>query len=195
MRAIADALDTVGLTAAADRAVRGYSSGMKQRLGLAQALLGDPELLVLDEPTNGLDPAGIHEVRALIRELPRRRGVTIFLSSHLLAEVEQIATNLAIISAGEAKFEGTAEDLRLRNQPSIVAVVDNAPRATAILQQQGIEVTVEANRMIISANDAASINELLVRGGVAVSELATNRRTLEDMFLDLTVGEAEPSIR
>jgi ABC-type multidrug transport system ATPase subunit len=95
-RAIDEALEAVELSPVASRLVRNYSSGMKQRLGLAQALLGNPELLLLDEPTNGLDPAGIHEVRMLIRDLPRRRGVTVFLSSHLLAEVEQIATHLAI---------------------------------------------------------------------------------------------------
>jgi lantibiotic transport system ATP-binding protein len=86
------------LISVGNRLVRKYSSGMKQRLGLAQALLGRPELLVLDEPTNGLDPAGIHEVRSLIGELPKQAGVTVFLSSHLLAEVEQVATDLAIIS-------------------------------------------------------------------------------------------------
>ncbi len=97
IRAIDEALDTVDLLPAADRVVKGYSSGMKQRLGLAQALLGNPELLLLDEPTNGLDPAGIREVRDLIRDLPNRSKATVFLSSHLLAEVEQVATHLAVI--------------------------------------------------------------------------------------------------
>ncbi len=95
---IDQALDTVALMPVAGRLVRTYSSGMKQRLGLAQALLGNPDLLVLGEPTNGLDPAGIHEVRNLLRDLPARHGVTVFLSSHLLAEVEQVATHLAIVS-------------------------------------------------------------------------------------------------
>jgi ABC-2 type transport system ATP-binding protein len=95
---IDEALEIVGMIPAADRVVREYSSGMKQRLGIAQALLGRPELLVLDEPTNGLDPAGIHEIRGLIRTLPERCGVTIFVSSHLLSEVEQVATHFAILS-------------------------------------------------------------------------------------------------
>ena len=116
---------------------------MKQRLGLGQALLGDPELLVLDEPTNGLDPAGIHEIRALIRDLPKQRGVTLFLSSHLLAEVEQVATHLAIISEGHLKFEGTPEELRLRNKPVLVAEVDDADRAADLLRVAGIAVRSE----------------------------------------------------
>src|SRR2546426_978744 len=113
---IDEALETVDLISVAGRLVRNYSSGMKQRLGLAQALLGNPDLLLLDEPTNGLDPAGIHEVRTLVRDLPKRRGMTVFLSSHLLAEVEQVATHFAIISQGQLKFEGTPEELRRRSR-------------------------------------------------------------------------------
>jgi ABC-2 type transport system ATP-binding protein len=167
---------------------------MKQRLGLAQALLGNPELLLLDEPTNGLDPAGIHEVRTLIRELPERRGVTLFLSSHLLAEVEQVATHFAIISSGQAKFEGTSEELRLRNQPMIVADVDKPERASRILQQLNVPVTVEPGKIVVSPEGgftSAEINALLVRSGIAVSQLATRHSTLEDAFLDLTTDCVE----
>jgi ABC-2 type transport system ATP-binding protein len=194
IQAIGEVLDTVGLTGAADRAVRGYSSGMKQRLGLAQALLGDPELLLLDEPTNGLDPAGIHEVRSLIRELPERRGVTLFLSSHLLAEVEQVATHFAIISSGQEKFEGTAEELRLRSQPSIVAEVNEPERAIRLLQQLDIPVTRETGRIVVSprpGRNSAEINALLVGAGIAVSQLITRHATLEDAFLDLTAESNE----
>ncbi len=199
-RAIAEALDTVGLSSAAGRVVRGYSSGMKQRLGLAQALLGNPELLLLDEPTNGLDPAGIHEVRTLIRELPERRGVTLFLSSHLLAEVEQVATHFAIITNGQTKFDGTAEELKLRNQPVIVAEVDEPERASRILQQLDIAVTVELNSIVIAPQvefAAAEINALLVRSGIAVSQFGIRQFTLEDAFLDLTtdfVEKREPAL-
>jgi ABC-type multidrug transport system ATPase subunit len=194
VRAIAEALDTVGLSGAANRVVRGYSSGMKQRLGLAQALLGNPELLLLDEPTNGLDPAGIHEVRMLMRELPQRRGVTVFLSSHLLAEVEQVATHFAIISSGQAKFEGTAEELRLRNQPVIVADVDEPERASRVLKQLDVAVSVEQGRIVVSPQGGlspAEINALLVRAGIAVSQLGTRHSTLEDAFLDLTAESVE----
>ncbi len=187
--AIDEALETVDLIPVAGRLVRNYSSGMKQRLGLAQALLGNPELLLLDEPTNGLDPAGIHEVRTLVRDLPKRRGVTVFLSSHLLAEVEQVATHLAIISQGELKFEGTREELQSRSRQIIVVKVDQPERAHALLTGIGRTVTREGNRILIAPDgqwESAQINAILVQAGVAVSHLATQRLTLEDLFLELT---------
>jgi lantibiotic transport system ATP-binding protein len=188
-RSIADALATVDLTSVGGRLVRYYSSGMKQRLGVAQALLGEPELLVLDEPTNGLDPAGIHEVRALIRSLPERRNVTIFLSSHLLSEVEQTATHLAIISQGRLMFEGTREKLRQRSKPSIVVEVDQPERAYALLSRCGRTVTLDGNSLkVVPESDCnpAQINSLLVKEGVAVSRLTVQHPTLEDFFLELT---------
>lgn len=183
------ALETVNLTSVADRIVRNYSTGMKQRLGLAQALLGDPELLLLDEPTNGLDPAGIHEVRSLVRDLPKRCGVTVFLSSHLLAEVEQVATHLAIISQGHLKFEGTPVELRERSKQVIVVEVDQPERALAVLAGMGCTSTRQGNRILIASDgqrESAQINAVLVRAGVAVSQLVTQHPTLEDFFLDLT---------
>jgi lantibiotic transport system ATP-binding protein len=192
--AIDEALDTVGLTSVSDRLARNYSSGMKQRLGMAQALLGSPELLLLDEPTNGLDPAGIHELRTLIVELPKRRGVTVFLSSHLLSEVEQVATHLAIISQGRLKFEGTPDQLRMRNKQVIVLEVDQPHRAESLLAQIGRRVTRDGQRMLIATDDQygpAQINSVLVQGGVAVSYLATQHLTLEDVFLELTSSVAE----
>jgi ABC-type multidrug transport system ATPase subunit len=188
-RAIDEALATVDLTPVAGRLARNYSSGMKQRLGLALALLGSPELLLLDEPTNGLDPAGIHEVRALVRDLPRRCGVTVFLSSHLLSEVEQTATHFAIISQGELKFEGTLKELPVRSEQTIVVEVDQPERATALLTGLGCVVTRESGRILIAPGGpygAAEINTLLMQGGVSVSYLATQRQTLEDVFLELT---------
>ena len=194
VQAIDEALETVGLSGAADRAVCGYSTGMKQRLGIAQALLGKPEVLLLDEPTNGLDPAGIHEVRALIRDLPERRRVTIFLSSHLLAEVEQVATHLAILSAGQARFLGTAEELRQQNRPLLVAEVDVPERAAEVLRLAGIPVTVEASEVRMEALGTyapAEINAMLVRAGVAVSQFAWRHTTLEDAFLQLTTPKED----
>ncbi len=190
---IDDALQTVDLADVGGRVVRNYSSGMKQRLGLAQALLGNPELLVLDEPTNGLDPAGIHEVRALVRELPQRRGVTVFLSSHLLSEVEQVATHLAIIAQGELKFEGTPDELRARSRGRIVIGVDDPQRAREVLAGIGIEAAVEPRRLLIAPNpqyDPARINAALVHAGVAVSHLAVESRPLEEYFLELTQPES-----
>lgn len=188
-RAIDEALETVDLLPAAAKLVRNYSSGMKQRLGLAQALLGNPELLLLDEPTNGLDPAGIHEVRTLVRDLPRRRGVTVFLSSHLLAEVEQVATHLAIISQGRLKFEGTREELRARSRQTIVVAVDQPDRARALLVAAGSQVICEGARLLIAAggpSDSARINAILVQAGIAVSHLETQRLSLEEFFLEMT---------
>jgi len=188
-RAIDEALEAVELSPVASRLARDCSSGMKQRLGLAQALLGNPELLLLDEPTNGLDPAGIHEMRTLIRDLPRRRGVTVFLSSHLLAEVEQIATHLAIISQGQLKFEGKREDLQSRGKPMILVEVDRPERAHELIAGLGLAVTRERNRMWIAPDaqyESSRINTILVNAGIAVSHLATQDLTLEDLFLELT---------
>jgi ABC-2 type transport system ATP-binding protein len=187
--AIAEALETVGLLSAANRVVRSYSSGMKQRLGLAQALLGGPELLVLDEPTNGLDPAGMHEVRTLIRDLPRQRGVTLFLSSHLLGEVDQVANHFAIISDGQLRFEGTPEQLRLRTNPIVMAEVDDLDRAKSLLEYTSIAFRVEGRNLLITPSGkygSAEINSLLVRSGIAVTQIVTRHPKLEDTFLELT---------
>ena len=196
--AIDEALETVGLLAVGDRLVRQYSSGMKQRLGLAQALLGDPELLLLDEPTNGLDPAGIHEMRTLIRDLPNRRGVTVFLSSHLLAEVEQVATHFAIISQGQLKFEGTSGQLRTRGDQVIAVDVSEPERAQTLLVRAGHAVAIENRRLLIAADgqcEPADINTLLVQAGFAVSHLSLQHKTLEEVFLDLTSPEMEHVIQ
>jgi ABC-type multidrug transport system ATPase subunit len=188
---IDEALDAVNLLPMRDRLVRHYSTGMKQRLGIAIALLGDPDLLVLDEPTNGLDPAGIHEVRALVRDLPRRRAVTVFLSSHLLAEVEQVATHLAIISRGELRFQGTLADLQTRKRAAVVAVVDRPELAMQLLAAAGYPATAADGRISIVGreNDPARINAILVNGGIAVSRLGVEQPSLEDFFLEITDSE------
>ncbi len=188
-RTIDETLETVDLIPAAGQLVRNYSSGMKQRLGLAQALLGNPDLLLLDEPTNGLDPAGIHEVRTLVRDLPLRCGVTVFLSSHLLAEVEQVATHLAIISEGQLKFQGSRKELQERSKPTIVVKVDQPERAHTLLTDFGCAVTRKDDLMLITPNgpsEPARINEILVHAGIGVSHLATEHMTLEELFLELT---------
>ncbi|MBL8234531.1 MAG: ABC transporter ATP-binding protein [Bryobacterales bacterium] len=187
---IDEALDTVDLRSAAEQIVRTYSSGMKQRLGLAQALLGKPRLLLLDEPTNALDPAGIHEIRNLIKELPTRSHTTVFLSSHLLAEVEQTATHLAIIAEGVLKFEGTLAELRSRTEPSIIVEVDAPDVAVALLLRAGVEVLRNGARLRLTrpCMAAAEVNRMLVNAGVDVSLLGTEHPALEDTFLDLTGG-------
>jgi ABC-type multidrug transport system ATPase subunit len=186
---IHDALETVDLLAVADRLVRTYSHGMRQRLGIALALLGNPDLLVLDEPTNGLDPNGIHEVRALIRSLPQTRGITVFLSSHLLSEVEQVATHFAILSHGEVQFQGTKKDLRKRNQPTLVIEVDQPDKACVLLANAGYQVRRQDQRVVVDAvgdSDAAQINTTLVHAKLLVSYLAVESATLEDVYLELT---------
>ena len=187
--AVDDALETVRLTAVAGRAVKTYSMGMRQRLGIAQALLGGPELLVLDEPTNGLDPAGIQEVREMLRALPATRGVTVFLSSHLLAEVEQVATHVAILARGEVRYEGTPEGLRGRGSPVLEVDVDDPARARELLERTGFVVETDGPRLTLDGAaqpEPARVNALLVGAGLAVSHLCWRRASLEDLFLELT---------
>ena len=189
--AVDQALDAVRLSAVAGRLVSQYSTGMKQRLGIAIALLGDPDLLILDEPTNGLDPAGIHEVRELIRDLPRRRPITVFLSSHLLAEVEQVATHLAIISRGQLRFQGILTDLQARKTATVAAVVDRPQIAIEVLLSSGYHAEAAADRISIAGVglDPARINAVLVKHGIAVSYLAVEQPSLEDCFLEITDSE------
>ena len=129
----ARALETVKLASDADRLAGTYSLGMRQRLGLAMALLGDPELLILDEPTNGLDPAGIREIRELIGGLSARQGVTIFLSSHLLTEVNQVATHVGILERGRLLFQGPMAELKRRFQPSLEVRTNRLADAARLL--------------------------------------------------------------
>jgi ABC-2 type transport system ATP-binding protein len=187
---IEDVLRIVKLEADADRLVEGYSQGMRQRLGLALALLGAPRLLVLDEPTNGLDPAGIHEIRDLIRSFPADHGITVFLSSHLLAEIEQMATHVGIVGRGRLLFEGTLGELQSRRPECLVIEVDEPQRAASILRESGCEVEVAGDSSLrLKVSDRAEIArvaDLLVGAGVKLYQLRTDRPTLEDLFLDLT---------
>jgi len=183
-------LDLVRLKDAAGRRVRGYSNGMRQRLGLALALLNQPELLILDEPTNGLDPSGIQEMRDLLMRLPAEYGVTIFLSSHLLAEVEQVASHIGIVQQGRLCFQGSLRDLQAQMEEQIVLGVDQPQRAKKVLAQAGW--TVQGNgghRLTVAAHgrsDAALINAQLVGQGVNIYHLTLEQPTLEDMFITLT---------
>ena len=184
------ALGEVALTARAGDRFRTYSLGMKQRLGIAAALLKDPELLILDEPTNGMDPAGMAEMRGFIRDLGRGRR-TVLLSSHLMGEVEQICDRVGVISRGRLVREGTVDELRgreglwLRAQP-----LEQAERVVAGLR--GVEQVARVNGGLRLAADraaAAAINRALVEAGVAVSELRPERASLERAFLELTREE------
>jgi ABC-2 type transport system ATP-binding protein len=183
-------LRTVRLEGAAGRRVRGYSNGMRQRLGLALALLNQPELLILDEPTNGLDPSGMQEIRELIGRLPVEYGVTVFLSSHLLAEVEQVATHIGIIQEGRLRFQGSLDALQAQMEEQVVLGVDQPAEAQALLQRAGWTTHQNGGqRITVAANgrsDAALINAQLVGGGVSLFHLSLEQPTLEDIFMTLT---------
>ena len=187
------ALETIRLTQDADSRVREYSLGMRQRLGLALALLNEPELLILDEPTNGLDPAGIHEMRDLIRRLPAEFGVTVFLSSHLLAEVEQIASHIGIIHEGKLLFQGPLADLQARQQAQLMIGVRQLDEAISCLMNAGWNVQRSRDEMLSvpakETEDAVRINRLLVDHRLEVFHLALSQSSLEDIFLTLTSGQ------
>lgn len=187
---IARVLEIVSLSRDGGRPVKTYSLGMKQRLALAVALLGKPELVVLDEPTNGLDPAGIQEMRHLLRDMPVNYGITVFLSSHLLGEVEQIASHIGIIAAGKLQFQGLPGELRARRKGSLRIGLDRAEIAAELLRQQGWEATALARNSIelpfLDHDTTVGINRFLVERGFAVYQINGHQPTLEEMFLDLT---------
>ena len=183
-------LDQVGLTGDAGRRVAGYSLGMRQRLALARAMLGRPRLLILDEPTNGLDPAGIADMRQLIRDLPQRLGATVLLSSHLLGEIEQTATHCALIDRGKLVFQDRLARLS-ETAPAITAVESDKP---ARLARRFLENGIHADRdgalvraqLDLDAGSRAGLVSALVSEGYAVSGVWTERPSLEAVFLKLT---------
>ena len=188
-------LETVGLAKRANSKVKTYSHGMKQRLGLAQALLHDPELIILDEPTTGLDPQGMKEVRDLILFLSREKGKTIFLSSHILREVEIIASRMIIINKGKTQVEGTVNEL-LDTQNAMVTIEVNKPEETlnllglsswkeCIKSSEGNQIILDLNR-----NEIAELNKYLIQNNVEVSALIPSR-SLEEYFLKITDGEGK----
>ena len=193
-RSLDEALERVGLLQRADDKVKTFSHGMKQRLGIAQALLGKPELIILDEPTAGLDPQGIKEVRELIRDLSDKQAITVFLSSHLLSEIEQTSRSMAIINLGEMVVQGNVQDL-LRSGDSAVEIDARPPeRAYDLIRGQPFVKEIrQANGVMhvsMPADHAAELNILLVNAGVEVHSLVP-RRSLEDYFLSITEGATD----
>jgi ABC-2 type transport system ATP-binding protein len=186
-------LDLVGLGDASRRKAAGYSQGMKQRLAIATALLGTPELVILDEPTNGLDPNGIREIRELITGLPARTGATVFVSSHLLAEVEQVADRVAIVQKGSLLFEGTLEALTLREPARVSIATSEAERASELLTHAGIAVERTDGRLLVgcAGERIPEINRMLVEHGIPVLEITHQRLSLEQLYFNLT-GPGRP---
>jgi ABC-2 type transport system ATP-binding protein len=187
-------LDVVGLRDAAHRRAGDYSLGMRQRLGLALALLPEPKLLILDEPTNGLDPQGIQEVRALVRGMPARFGVTVFLSSHLLGEVEQIATHIGVIHRGTLRFQGALAELEDRRHARLTLGVDRPAEALALLGTLGFAVAADGERLRVGVQDpraeAARIVAALSGAGIGIWHVAAEQRSLEELFLAMTGEDA-----
>jgi ABC-2 type transport system ATP-binding protein len=182
------ALNRVGLLLAAGKRYRAYSLGMKQRLAIAAGLLQPRELMILDEPTNGLDPQGTREVRALIREIAAD-GTTVFVSSHLLAEVEQICSHVGVMRVGELVFQGTLEELRNRGTARILVRTAEPALAERVLDRLGlVDVTVTGREVTAQLGGRApeTICAELVHAGVPVSGLDTPRASLEDLFVELT---------
>jgi len=191
------ALERVGLTNAAKKKVHAYSLGMKQRLGLANALLKPREILILDEPTNGLDPQGTREVRNLIRSLAAE-GITIFVSSHLLSEIEQLCSHLAVMTAGKIVAQGSLAELRNESQTRLVLKADRIDELVDFLKVQGLtKLSLKPDRVVAPVPtdfDVANLNQLLVKKKFMVSEIRLEQPSLEEYFVNLT-GEGFEVVR
>ena len=179
-----ETLELVELTPAARRAVKGYSTGMKQRLALAAALLGDPEVLVLDEPANGLDPEGMLWLRTFLRA-QASEGRTVVVSSHVLAEVEQTANDVLIMSKGKLLAQGPIDELTASAQPVVRVRTPQAEKLEAALRSAGAAVNRLDDALAVRGPSAAEVGEVARAQGVAIHELLTEQASLEDLFLQI----------
>jgi ABC-2 type transport system ATP-binding protein len=190
---IDEVLTTVGLMDRAKDKPRNYSLGMKQRLGLAAALLHDPELLILDEPTNGLDPAGIREFREMFKELARA-GKTVFVSSHLLAEVEQMCDEVAIVKEGRLIAQGAVDDLMRRSEALTVRTTDNAQAASLLANLDWVRSIAPSQdgALVIEApvHRASEVSRVLAKADIWLSELRPQEGSLEEFFLEVTAADS-----
>ena len=187
-------LDIVHLTQDRNRRVGQYSLGMKQRLGIAMALMGSPKLLILDEPTNGLDPAGIQEMRTLIRNMPAATGATVLISSHLLGEMEQMVEQVGIIDHGHILFEGPLTELQRHSRGNVTLRLLDPAKAAPVLRANGL--TAHSDSCVVTLpplQDAllADLVQKLAACGAGVVELTPHTKTLEEIFLSLTSEEAD----
>lgn len=188
---INNVVEMLGLQHRIQDKVRTYSLGMRQRLGIAQAILSKPKLLILDEPTNGLDPAGITEFRSLIRKLAYEEGMTVFVSSHLLLEIQQMCDLVSIIKQGNVIKTAQVQDILHDDQ--IEWQLNNPEKAIALLREHfnisAIQLKKNTICAALSEHPLAKINELLIREGIALTYCSTKQTTLEDLFLELTEGD------
>lgn len=188
-------LDIVGLRDDAGRRVGDYSLGMRQRLALARALMGRPRLLILDEPTNGLDPAGIADMRRLITRLPEQTGTTVFVSSHQLAEMEMMTDHCALIRKGRLLFQGRLDALMDRASNDLLIETDKTALAADVANRSGFSVSTEADRLVITAapdrRGRADLVRDMIDAGCAVSEVRIRETRLEDLFLSLMQDKPE----
>jgi len=186
------ALEIVNLSKWKNVKVKSFSLGMKQRLGIAQALIGPRELLILDEPTNGLDPAGVREIRDLIISLPRIMGVTILISSHILSEIEQMADYVGIIRNGNLLFQGTLDELKARTNTQILIKATPLDKVQEFIRQMGLGVENREGKLYVSKGEIGTeeLNRALVLKGFGVSHLSESEKSLEEIFLELTEGKS-----
>jgi len=191
--AIKDALEIVGLPFGDKKLFSNYSMGMKQRLGIANAIIHDPELLILDEPTNGLDPIGIAELRAFFKTLCKERGKTILISSHILSEISLLADDIGIINDGVLLEEASLEHLEQKNSMFVHFIVSDAALAACVLEQQfhttNFQISENNLRLYDTSLPVTEINRCLIENGIGIMDVHTYSDTLEDYFKKLTGGE------
>ena len=186
---ISEVLDIVKLTSQKDKLVSKYSMGMKQRLGIAAALLGFPHLLILDEPTNGLDPAGIQEMRELMISLPKKHGITVMISSHILSEIEQTVDTLGIIHKGELVFQDSLAALHARKESRMLLNTTDNAQVETLLAEQGIQAGREGNFLVLPQMPdpgVAALSLLLARADIGLTRLEPREHSLEEIFLEMT---------
>ena len=197
-REIDRVLELTEMTAHGRRRVADYSLGMRQRLGLARAMLGAPPVLILDEPTNGLDPEGIADMRGFLRGLPERSGATVLLSSHLLGEIEQTATHVGILSHGRLVLEGALDELKAGMATEVAIETDTPERALLLAREHGFDVEQGDDALIARfaagedvRNATAALNRVLcIAGGIRIHALAPRRRSLETLYRNAALAAA-----
>lgn len=188
---IDEALDIVRLTDVANKKVKAFSLGMKQRLGIAAALLNKPDLLILDEPTNGLDPSGIIEIRELIKRLPSAYGMTVLISSHLLTEVDQVATRVGVLDKGKLLFQGPIGQMRELARPTVRVKTGEAELARRVLLSRGIAMQRDGEWLVLEDRTDERVADAvawLVKEGFPVYRVEEEKRPLEQIFLQMTAG-------